>query len=124
MKSFGQGLLASSGRRALPYADLRKAFGQKKFAERIFFPQERRRGLPSRCAPAALAGPLPLIKGDSRREASLPAARLRRLRARSPLIKGDSYFDSRVKCGNGAALTGLQPCLIGLRGNTGRCPVL
>ena len=46
------------GRRALPYADLRKAFGQRTM-HGIF------EGLPSRGAPAALAGPLPLVKGDS-----------------------------------------------------------
>ena len=88
MKSFGQGLFACSGRRALPYADLKKAFGQRTM-HGIF------EGLPSRAG----AGPLPLIKGDS-------------------------YFDSRVKRGNGSALTALQACLIGLHGNTGRCPVL
>ena len=81
----------------MPYADLTEAFGQSRLRGNFLRARRERGGdsLPAALCGAKLAGPLPLIKGGQ-------------------------LFLGRA----GRALTGLQPCLFGVEGNTGRCPVL
>ena len=104
------------GRRALPCADLRKAFGQIEVCAGIF--RKRRRNV---CAGATFAE-----RSVKRvRAAGTPFPRRfaeQSLRARSPLSRGTVFFCGRVdeSCGSDS-LTVMSDWRAG---NTGRCPVL